>query len=120
MAPKDKKHTSFRVSISIYYYIVIPFNLKNDVATYQRATMLIFDELIHQKVECHVNTLIFKSMEREGHLNDLSIMFEIIRKYNLMMSHLKCVFKVSSRKFLSYIVYNREIKIDPKKNQNNL
>ena len=38
----DEKHTSFTMPFGVYYYIVIPFGLKNAGATYQRARAQFF------------------------------------------------------------------------------
>ena len=35
MAPKDAEKTAFRTPIANFYYTVMPFGLKNVVATYQ-------------------------------------------------------------------------------------
>ena len=35
MAPKDTEKTTFRTPIGNFYYTVMPFGLKNVVATYQ-------------------------------------------------------------------------------------
>ncbi|PKU60192.1 RNA-directed DNA polymerase [Dendrobium catenatum] len=115
MAPEDKKHTSFRTPIGIFCYTVMPFGLKNAGATYQRAMTHIFDDLIHQKVECYVDDLVVKSLGRNDHLKDLRIVFERIRKFDLKMNPLKCAFGVSSGKFLGYVVRHRGIEIDPNK-----
>ncbi|KAI0512212.1 hypothetical protein KFK09_012850 [Dendrobium nobile] len=115
MVPEDERHTSFRTPIGIFCYTVMPFGLKNAGATYQRAMTRIFDDLIHQKVECYVDDLVIKSMDREDHLDDLRIVFERIRKYDLKMNPLKCAFGVSSGKFLGYVVRHRGIEVDPNK-----
>ncbi|KAI0492320.1 hypothetical protein KFK09_026591 [Dendrobium nobile] len=104
MAPEDEKHTSFRTPIGIFCYTVFPFGLKNAGATYQRKMTHIFDDLIHQKVECYVDDLVVKSLGRNDHLKDLRIVFERIKKFDLKMNPLKCAFGVSSGKFLGYVV----------------
>ncbi|PKU60958.1 putative mitochondrial protein [Dendrobium catenatum] len=95
----------------------MPFGLKNVGATYQRAMTRIFDDLIHKHVECYVDDLVVKSKDQHGHVNDLKIVFERIRKFNLKMNPLKCAFGVSSGKFLGFIVRHRGIEIDPDKIQ---
>ncbi|PKU60022.1 putative mitochondrial protein [Dendrobium catenatum] len=115
MAPEDEKHTSFRKPIEIFCYTVMPFGLKNAGATYQRAMTHIFDDLIHQKVECYVDDLLVKSLGRNDHLKDIRIVFKRIRKFDLKMNPLKCAFGVSSGKFLGYVVRHRGIEIDPNK-----
>ena len=61
MSVKDKDHTAFRTPKGIFNYKRMPFGLKNAGATYQRAMTKIFDEMIHDLVECYVNDLVVKT-----------------------------------------------------------
>ena len=115
MDPEDEKHTAFRTPMGIYCYKVMPFGLKNAGATYQRAMTKIFDDLIHQVVECYVDDLVVKTHSRDQHLKDLRAVFDRIRKYKLKMNPMKCAFGVLSGKFLGFIVRHRGIEIDPSK-----
>ena len=45
-----EKHTSFRTPLGVYCYIMMPFELKNACATYQKARNTIFYEHIHKTV----------------------------------------------------------------------
>ena len=47
MAPKDAEKTAFRMPMGNFYYTVMPFGLKNVGATYQRAMMVIFHDMMH-------------------------------------------------------------------------
>ena len=47
MAPKDAKKTAFRTPMGNFYYIVMPFGLKNAGVTYQRAMTAIFHDMMH-------------------------------------------------------------------------
>lgn len=69
----------------------MPFGLKNAGATYQRAITQIFDELIHNQVECYVDDLVVKSKEKEDHLFDFRIVFERLRQSHLQMNPFKLV-----------------------------
>ncbi|KAG9442459.1 hypothetical protein H6P81_018313 [Aristolochia fimbriata] len=62
---------------------VIPFGLKNAVATYLWAMQNIFDDFLHKRVECYVDDLVVKSKERSGHLLDLRAMFERLRQFQM-------------------------------------
>lgn len=66
-------------------------------------------------VECYVDDLVVKTINRDKHLQGLRTVFERIRKYNLKMNPLKCAFGVSSGKFLSFVVKHRGIEVDPAK-----
>ncbi|NAU33237.1 hypothetical protein EE082_27575, partial [Klebsiella pneumoniae] len=115
MAPEDERFTAFRTPIGTYCYKVMPFGLKNAGATYQRAMTFIFDDLIHQQVECYVDDLVVKSKISKNHVQDLRIVFERLRKHELKMNPLKCAFGVTAGKFLGFIVRHRGIEIDPSK-----
>jgi hypothetical protein len=115
MAPADEEKTAFRTPKGIYCYKVMPFGLKNAGATYQRAMQKIFDDMLHQHVECYVDDLVVKSKEKENHLQDLRLVFERLRRFQLKMNPLKCAFGVSSGKFLGFIVRHRGIEIDQSK-----
>ncbi|XP_070008667.1 uncharacterized protein [Nicotiana sylvestris] len=112
MAPKDEELTAFRTPKGIYYYKVMPFGLKNDGATYQRAMQNIFDDILHKNVECYVDDLVVKSRKRGDHLQDLRMVFERLRRYQLRMNPLKYAFGVTFGKFLGFIVRHRGIEID--------
>jgi len=71
--------------------------------------------MLHQYVECYVDDLVVKSKEKENHLQDLRLVFEQLRRFQLKMNPLKCVFGVSSGKFLGFIVRHRGIEIDRSK-----
>jgi hypothetical protein len=75
----------------------------------------IFDDMLHQHVECYVDDLVVKSKEKENHLQDLRLVFERLRRFQLKMNPLKCAFGVSSGKFLGFIVRHRGIEIDQSK-----
>ena len=60
MYPDDEKHTSFRMPLRVYCYIVMPFGLKNTGSTYQRAMNVIFHEHIRKTVECYVDDIAVK------------------------------------------------------------
>jgi hypothetical protein len=56
-----------------------------------------------------------KSKKRVDLLDDLKKTFDNLRKYKLMLNPKKCVFGVSSRKLLGYMVSSRGIDANPTK-----
>ena len=64
----------------------------------------IFDDLIHQAVECYVDDLVVKTHSRDQHLKDLRVVFDRIRKYKPKMNLMKCTFGVLPGKFLGFIM----------------
>ena len=61
MAPEDEELTAFRTPKGIYYYPVMPFGLKNAGATYQRTMTNIFNDILHNTIECYVDDLVVKT-----------------------------------------------------------
>ncbi|KAA0053189.1 uncharacterized protein E5676_scaffold2510G00420 [Cucumis melo var. makuwa] len=112
MALSDKEMTTFRTPKEIYCYKVMPFGSKNVCDTYQCAMQKLFDDMLHNYVECYVDDLVVKSKRQQDHLKDLKVVFDHLRKYQLRMNPLKCTFGVTSRKFLGFIVKHRENEID--------
>jgi hypothetical protein len=51
----------------------------------------------------------------DGHLTDLCLALERIRRYGFKMNLLKCVFCVSAGKFLGFIIHEHGIEIEPTK-----
>jgi len=100
----DEKHTSFRTPLEVYSHIVMPFGLKNAGATYQRAMSTIFRDHLRRTVECYVDDITVKSCDKNDHLRDLRMMFDIMRAHRLKMNPTKSFLGVSSGKFLGFIV----------------
>lgn len=60
MNPKDEKLTLFHTQ-KVFIVIVMLLGLKNVGATYQWAVQRIFEYLLHEKFECHVDDLVVKT-----------------------------------------------------------
>ena len=67
----DQEKTSFITSQGLFYYKVMPFDLKNAGATYQRLVNHIFHPQIGQNVEVYVDDMLVKSLDKGKHLDDL-------------------------------------------------
>ena len=104
MYPEDERHTSFRTPLGVYCYTVMPFGLKNAGVTYQRTMSTIFYSHVRKTVEFYVDDIAVKSRDKNDHLRDLKIMFDIMQAYQLKMKLTKSFFGVSSGKFLGFIV----------------
>lgn len=59
--------------------------------------------------------LLGKSVMRGTHLDILSVVFDHLEKFKVKLNPKKCVFGVTSRKLLRYIVSQRGIEVDPAK-----
>ncbi|PKI49812.1 hypothetical protein CRG98_029789 [Punica granatum] len=73
MAEEDKVKTTFITTTFItmwgtFCYKVMPFGLKNAGATYQRAMVTLFHDMMHKVIKVYVDDMIAKSKEGEDHL----------------------------------------------------
>ena len=115
LAEEDQDKTSFTTPWGTYYYVVMPFRLKNAGATYQRAMMVLFHDMIHIDMEVYVDDILVKSKTRIEHPQALARILQRSWEHNLKMNPKKCVFGVSSSKLLVFIINKRGIEIDPNK-----
>ena len=67
LAEEDQEKTSFTTPWGTYCYVVMPFGLKNVGATYQRAMMVIFHDMIRIDIEVYVDDILVKSKTRSEH-----------------------------------------------------
>ena len=74
-----------------------------------------FERQIGRNVEVYVDDMLIKSKEEEDHLDDLKETFNTLRQYNMKLNPSKCAFRVSSGKFLGFMVLQRGIEANLEK-----
>ena len=67
MAPADEEKIAFITLHGLYCYKVMPFELKNVGATYQRLMTKIFRPVVGCTVEVYIDDIVVKSKTREDH-----------------------------------------------------
>ena len=115
MDKQDEESTTFITKMGLFCYRVMPFALKNAGATYQRLVNKIFMLLIGRTMEVYVDDMITKSKNSADHVRHLEETFDLLKKYRMKLNPEKCVFKVSSGKFLGFLVSHRGIEVNPEK-----
>ncbi|RDY03821.1 hypothetical protein CR513_12550, partial [Mucuna pruriens] len=99
MLPEDQEKTTFITLWGTFCYKVMPFGLKNAGATYQRAMVTLFHDMMHKEIEN----------------NTLRKLFLRLRKYKLRLNPAKCTFGVKTGKLLGFVVNEEGIEVDPDK-----
>ena len=61
MVEEDKAKTTFITHWGTYAYDVMPFGIKNTGATYQRAMVTLFHDMMHKVIKVYVDDMIAKS-----------------------------------------------------------
>ncbi|WP_253944012.1 reverse transcriptase domain-containing protein, partial [Proteus mirabilis] len=68
-----------------------------------------FAKQIGDTMEVYVDDMLVKSKSSTSHVEHLTQMFQILRRYRMKLNPLKCAFGVSSGKFLGFMVSHRGI-----------
>ena len=77
----------------------------------------LFEPFIGQAMEIYVNNIIVKSKTEEDRSRDLQQTFETLRAFNMKLNPKKCVFRIWSGKFLSFMISSCGIEANPDKTQ---
>ena len=109
MHETNQEKTSFVTNQGIFCYKVMPFDLKNACASYQRLMNKMFAQQIRRNVQVYVDDMLVKSRREEDHLEDLRETFDTLRSYNIKLNLGKCAFGVTAGKFLGFMVSQRGI-----------
>ena len=96
MALNDQERTIFVTSIGNYHYEVMPFDLKNAGATYQRMMTRMFEPQLGKNIELYIGNMVVKNKVESEHVNDLEDIFRILRRHKLRLNASKCSFSVGS------------------------
>ena len=76
MASEDMEKTTFLTMWGTFCYRVMPFGLKDAGATYQRAMMTLFHDMMHKEIEVYVDDMIAKSQGENEHVVNLRKLFK--------------------------------------------
>ena len=76
MEKTNKKYIAFMIELGNYYYNVMPFDLKNMGATYQRMMNKVFYNEIGDMLKVYMDDMIVKSTKEVDHTLHLKKVFE--------------------------------------------
>ena len=117
IALEDIPKTSFRYpsSIGTFEWLVMPFGLKNEGATYQRAMNAIFHDMLGHHMEIYIDNIVVKSRRANEHVDHLRKSYKRMRHHQLKLNSLKCAFGVRVGNFPGFLDHQREIEVDHNK-----
>jgi hypothetical protein len=76
-----------------------------------------FAEVIGISMEVYVDDILVKTMKGEDYANDLIQVFSILKEFKMKLNPDKCIFVVTTKKFLSFIINQRGMEANPEKIQ---
>ncbi|GAA0165832.1 hypothetical protein LIER_21130 [Lithospermum erythrorhizon] len=115
MAEEDVEKIAFVIGYGIYCGKVMAFGSKNAGATYQRMVNKVFSAQIGGNMQIYVDDMLIQIREAKDHEVNLRESFENLRRKKLRIYPDKCVFGVTSEKFLGYMISQRGIERNPDK-----
>ena len=90
MAMEDEEKTAFITPGRCYFYICMPFGLKNAGATFQRAMRECLGSQMGRNVEAYMDDVVVKRKSQDTLIQDLRETFDSLRKVHLMLNPKKC------------------------------
>src|SRR4051812_33399598 len=100
MEENDREKTAFICQYDLYEFKRMPFGLKNAPETFQRLMNFVLQEYLYKFVAVYLDDIIIYSKTYEEHLQYLQMVFEAIRKANLMIKLKKYQFYLQIFHFL--------------------
>ena len=98
MAKEDEEQMTFMMPCGVFYYVCMPFGLKNAGATFQRLMRIALGSQMGRNGDAYVNDIVVKTHEERTLIDDLEETFQNLRKVNIMLNPVKCVFGVAPGK----------------------
>lgn len=102
MDEEDAEKSTLITPLGVYHYRVMTFGLKNVGATYTKAMMTTFHDMIHKEFEVYEDDVIIMSHESLNHMKNLMKFFDHLRHYNLKLNLAKYAFGGPSGKLLGF------------------
>jgi hypothetical protein len=93
----------------------MPFGLKNARATYQHTMQKCLPDRIGRNIHAYMDDIAVMSKKQDDLIADLEETVNNLRKYNMMLNLMKCVFGVPAGQLLEFIVSHRGIEVNPEK-----
>ncbi|MBW0551533.1 hypothetical protein O181_091248, partial [Austropuccinia psidii MF-1] len=113
----DDHLTAFRTKYGSYEYLVMPFGLTNAPASLQNLVNDIFYDLLDIYVMVYLDDIMVFSKSEEENVTHVSTVLSRLRANAHFAKASKCLFHVSSVKYLGYIVSSEGLKMDQEKFQ---
>lgn len=117
IAPEDQDKTTFTCPWGTFSYNVLPFRLHNAPATFQRAVLSIFVDIVNDCVEVYMDDFTVCGNTYEEAKTNLEKLRKRYIDTNLSLSHEKCYILMTKGIILRHYISSQGIQVDPKEIQ---
>jgi len=112
---EDQDKTTFTCPWGTFSYRVLPFGLCNAPATFQRAVLSIFSELVHDSVEIYMDEFTPYGSNFQEALSNVGKVLTKCIEMNLSLSPEKCEFLMTEGTVLGHTISCQGLQVDPNK-----
>jgi hypothetical protein len=109
--------TTFRTRYGAYRYKVMPFELTNGLATFQRFINDTLNGHIDDFCSAYIDDILIFSEDEQSHEDHVRKVLKRLREAGLQADIKKCEFRVTKTKYLGFIVGTHGLAVDPEKVQ---
>eukprot|EP00253_Pinus_taeda_P008113 PITA_08113 len=117
IAPEDQDKTTFTCPWGTFAYRVLPFGLCNAPATFQRAILSIFADLINEGLEVYMDDFTPYEEEFDPALETLEKVLQRCIDTRICLSHEKCYMMMTEGLIIGHFISAAGIQVDPAKIQ---
>jgi len=117
IAPEDQDKTTFTCPWGTFAYRVLPFGLCNAPATFQRAILSMFADLINEGLEVYMDDFTPYGDDFEPALQNLEKVLQRCIDTRLCLSNEKCLMMITEGVILGHYISAEGIQVDPAKIQ---
>ena len=71
---------------------------------------MMFQDLLKKTMEVNIDDILVKSLCAEDHIDHLKQSFEVLRKYNMKLNPMKCVFGIASGNLSDMLSQNEALR----------
>ena len=116
VAEEDRHKTAFVTPDGGFYeYVMMPFGLSNAPGTFQRLMNELFRDHLWKWALVFLDDVLVYSKCEDDHFAHLKATFQLLREANLKLKPKKCRLVQKEVTYLSHIIGNEGIQVDPKK-----
>jgi len=115
--PEDIHKTAFRTRYGHYEFLVLPFGLTNAPATFMTLMNDIFRKYLDQFVVIYLDDILIYSKTKEGHIQHIKKVLDILRQHQLFAKISKCEFFKQEVEYLGHLISKNGIAVDKRKTE---
>jgi hypothetical protein len=115
MSREDEENTAFIIVDGLFFYVFMPYGLKNALPTSVRAMHKTFSDLMRDLLEVYIDDIVVKDKSHASLLDNLALVFNRLRLTRTKLNLDKCVFGVTTGKHHGFLISYWGIEANPKK-----